>query len=80
MPEKPPDARELGYYFSLAQVGLEMAVPIGLGVLLDQQFGWMPWGAVAGAILGLLVAFFHLITMLNRQGPRDAGRPDRDSQ
>ena len=40
MTQPPPDSREMGYYFALAQIGLEMVAPMGLGIGLDYWFGW----------------------------------------
>jgi F0F1-type ATP synthase assembly protein I len=80
MPEERPDPKEIGYYFALGQVGLEMVAPIVLGLWLDGQFGWSPWGAVAGAVFGLVVGLMHLVYMLNqrdRRGPH--GRRDGHS-
>ena len=36
MPAGPPDPRELGHYLTIAQVGLEMVVPIGLGLAMGR--------------------------------------------
>jgi hypothetical protein len=65
LPESP-DSKELGFYFSLAQVGLEMVLPIVLGLALDYYFSWAPWATVAGAILGLAGGLAHLVLLLNR--------------
>ena len=35
MADQQPSRRELGFYFSLAQVGLEMVVPVVLGIFID---------------------------------------------
>lgn len=61
-----PDPKQLGRYYAMAQVGLEMAVPIGLGAFLDVRFGWMPWATVVGAVLGLGGGLFHLVKLLNQ--------------
>ena len=75
MKEDAPGPKELGFYFALAQVGLEMVAPIGLGLLLDHYLSWSPWGAVAGAVFGLIGGLAHLVTLLNRhQGPGPSGR------
>jgi F0F1-type ATP synthase assembly protein I len=68
------DSRELGHYFTLAQVGLEMVVPIVVGVWLDGHFGWSPWGVVVGAVLGLATGLIHLVALANRRE-----RQQRDS-
>jgi F0F1-type ATP synthase assembly protein I len=80
MPEGPPGRRELGHYVAIAQVGMEMAAPIVIGLLLDYAFGWSPWGIVGGAVFGLIGGLAHLIALANRQhhdGPR---APQRDGK
>jgi F0F1-type ATP synthase assembly protein I len=67
MPEDPLNRRDLGYYFAIGQVGLEMVVPIALGVAIDSYLGSTPWGTVVGAVLGLAGGLAHLITILNHQ-------------
>jgi F0F1-type ATP synthase assembly protein I len=46
-------------------LGLEMAVGVGLGYLvgwwLDKKFGWSPWGATTGSLLGLAAGMYMLI-------------------
>ena len=71
-----PDPKQLGRYYAMAQVGLEMAAPIGLGAFLDVRFGWMPWATVIGAILGLGGGLYHLVKLMDKndstgdKGPR----------
>ena len=63
-----PDPKELGKYFALAQIGIEMVTPLGVGVGLDYYFGWtIPWGSVIGAIVGLIGGLAHLMAILNRK-------------
>ena len=64
--EPPPDPRQLGKYYALAQVGFEMAAPIALGAYLDHSLGWSPWGVVVGAILGLAGGLLHLLALVNQ--------------
>jgi F0F1-type ATP synthase assembly protein I len=78
MSRGPPDSKELGYYFALAQVGLEMVVPIGLGVALDSYFRWTPWGAVAGAVVGLVLGITHIVLMVNRHDRAGSSKPPRE--
>jgi F0F1-type ATP synthase assembly protein I len=73
MPPDLPSPKELGFYFELAQVGLEMVVPVALGAALDHYLHWSPWGVVGGAVLGLVGGLAHLVAILNRQERR---RPD----
>jgi F0F1-type ATP synthase assembly protein I len=67
MAKGPPDLKLLAYYYSLAQVGVEMAAPIGLGAWLDYYFRWTPWLTVTGAVLGFVGGLVHLLALLNKQ-------------
>jgi F0F1-type ATP synthase assembly protein I len=67
MPLPPPDPKELGHYFALAQVGLEMVAFIGIGLALDYYLSWSPWGVVGGAVFGLVAGLAHLVALTNRQ-------------
>ena len=51
MPRGSPDLKNLGYYVTLAQVGLEMVIPIGIGAVLDHYLKWTPWGLWEGRCL-----------------------------
>lgn len=63
-----PSPREMGRYFALAQIGLEMALPIGVGAWLDYRWGTSPWLVITGVIVGFAVGMVHLWLML-RQPP-----------
>jgi F0F1-type ATP synthase assembly protein I len=65
--------RELSQYIAYAQVGFEMVVPIGLGLLLDHYLGTLPWITVGGAAFGLVAGVAHLVAMLNAAEKRKAG-------
>jgi F0F1-type ATP synthase assembly protein I len=78
MPQGPVNPREYGYYISVAQVGMEMAAPIGLGLILDHYLGWSPWGIVGGAVFGLVAGIAHLAMLANRRDDSDSSRPRRD--
>lgn len=77
---KDPSPRELGFYFALAQVGMEMVVPIGLGAVLDYYVGTKPWGIIIGAVAGLVLGFMHLIIMLNQRNQTDSSKKEDDSR
>jgi F0F1-type ATP synthase assembly protein I len=70
MREGLPDPKEMGRYLTISQVGMEMVAPIVLGLVLDYQFGWMPWATVIGAVLGLVAGISHLVVISN-QGQKE---------
>jgi hypothetical protein len=70
------DRNELGRYFAIGQVGLEMVVPPALGVYLDSRFGWSPWGVVVGAAAGLIVGLVHLVYLSNPRKDEGPGPSD----
>jgi F0F1-type ATP synthase assembly protein I len=78
MPEDPVDSKRVGYYFALAQVGFEMVAPIALGYWLDRRFGWSPWGAACGAVVGLVGGLFHLVWLARKAEQEEAKRKPRD--
>jgi F0F1-type ATP synthase assembly protein I len=63
------DNRDLGRYLAIGQVGIEMAVPIGIGLLLDIYLGWRPWGIIVGAVLGLTLGLVRLVRIVNKEEP-----------
>ena len=71
MADNAPKPEDVGRYFALAQVGLEMVAPIVLGLFLDSRLGWTPWGVVVGAVLGLVGGLWHLVLLLNRFDKKD---------
>jgi F0F1-type ATP synthase assembly protein I len=80
MSEERPDPKEMGYYFTLATVGLEMVAPIGVGMVLDYYLNWRPWGAVGGVVLGLVGGLYHLIVLANRQNGTAPSRSRRETK
>jgi F0F1-type ATP synthase assembly protein I len=75
-----PDRKELGRYLALSQIGLEMIVPIVVGLVLDHYLGWAPWALIAGAVLGLCMGFVHLVHLLNKMDAKDSPRSDQESR
>jgi F0F1-type ATP synthase assembly protein I len=69
--------KELARYIAISQVGLLMAVPPGIGVLLDRWLDWSPWGVIVGAVLGLTIGFLQLIRLVNRS---ENGNPGKSNE
>jgi F0F1-type ATP synthase assembly protein I len=67
----------MGLYFALSQVGLEMVVPVGIGIALDRFLPTRPWGTVVGAVLGLVVGLVHLVVILNRHEQNRTGSSEK---
>ncbi len=57
---------------AMAGAGLELAAGIGLfaglGYLIDRWLNLLPWGTVAGAVLGMVAGMYLLIKAAQRQG------------
>jgi F0F1-type ATP synthase assembly protein I len=64
---RPPDAREMGIYFTLAQVGLEMVMPLIVGLVIDHWAGWGPWATLGGMVLGFVGGITHIVMLSNKQ-------------
>jgi len=69
-----PNPKELGFYFALAQGGLEMVAPIGVGVLIDWYFDTMPWATIVAGAFGFVGGLTHMVMLVNRH---DRGSPPR---
>jgi F0F1-type ATP synthase assembly protein I len=76
MPLGSPDFKHFGYYIALAQVGMEMVIPIGIGVALDYYLKWSPWGVVGGAVFGLVGGLAHLVALVNREDHSNSSKPN----
>lgn len=77
MPMGPLNPKEFGHHLAIAQIGMEMVVPIGIGLALDYYLGWGPWATVGGALFGLVGGLLHLITLVNRQ-EANSSKPQQD--
>jgi F0F1-type ATP synthase assembly protein I len=64
----------MGRLFAIGQVGMEMVVPIGLGVALDFWWGSLPWLTVSGAVFGFTVGLVHLVRLMNQQDRDETGK------
>jgi hypothetical protein len=77
MPEGGDKRSEMGYYFALAQAGVEMVVPIFLGAYLDSWLGWTPWLTAAGVVLGLGGSLLHIVLLLKQHDDPPESRQDK---
>ena len=77
MSPDPKESRELGRYFALSQVGVEMVVPIIVGLLLDQWLGTVPWLMLGGIVLGLVGGLIHMLLILKKLDRSDSGPPEQ---
>jgi F0F1-type ATP synthase assembly protein I len=68
--EKQSDQQELGYYMTLAQVGLEMVAPVIVGLVADHFAGTMPWITLGGIVLGFVGGLTHLVMLGQKQDKR----------
>jgi F0F1-type ATP synthase assembly protein I len=75
MSQRPPDSRELGYSFALAQIGFEMVGPIGIGLLVDWFLGSLPWATAICAVLGFVGGMTHLILMVSKHDAEERRPP-----
>ena len=75
-----PDRKEMGRYVALSQIGLEMIVPIIIGLVVDHYLNWTPWALIAGAILGLCGGLMHLVHLLNQMDSKDSSQSDQESR
>ena len=58
----------------ITAVGLEMALPAGLGYWLDTRWGTDPWLVICGAILGFVVAMRHLLRLASAEDKKRKSR------
>jgi F0F1-type ATP synthase assembly protein I len=65
----------MGYYFALAQIGLEMVAPIGIGLAIDYYFNCLPWATVVCAILGFVGGMVHLVVMVQKHDAEERRPP-----
>lgn len=62
-----------------SQLAADLIGPTVIGVVLDWQFGWKPWGTLAGLGLGLMALTYHLILLARELGRDEPPGPDRSS-
>lgn len=75
MPTGRPDPSEMGRYLVLGQAGIEMVVPIVIGVVVEYYFHCTPWGVVIGTVVGFAGGLTHLLVMLKKMDEKRPGPP-----
>ena len=55
-------------YVAGLTIFFSVATFLGLGWLLDRQFGTGPWGLVGGILLGSAVGFYEFVRIMSRAG------------
>jgi len=79
MPDQVPNSRESGFHWALAQLGLEMVAPMGIGIYLDSRFDWTPWATVVGFVFGFVGGFLHLLVLLKQHDKDERRQPPGES-
>jgi F0F1-type ATP synthase assembly protein I len=79
MPGDEPRFGQVGYLLALGQVGIEMVVPIGLGILLDVWLHSAPVFILIGVVLGLAGGLLHMLMILKRMERSESEKPPRES-
>jgi F0F1-type ATP synthase assembly protein I len=80
MLEGPPNAKELGFYLSLAQIGMEMVFPTVVGIGLDYYFNWTPRATIVGFVIGFVGGFIHLLMLVKQHDKAEKSKPGGDSK
>jgi len=75
MPDDPSRSRQMGYLIALGQVGMEMVVPIAMGVGLDVWLKTIPLFIVIGVLIGLVGGMAHMLAILKRMDQSKSNKP-----
>jgi F0F1-type ATP synthase assembly protein I len=79
MSDDEPRFGQMGYLLALGQVGIEMVVPIGLGILLDLWLHTAPVFILIGVVVGLVGGLLHMLMILKRMDRSESKEPPRNS-
>lgn len=77
---RPPLVVAIQWVQQVTAISLEMAVPAGIGYLLDNRWGTSPWLVATGAVLGFAVAMRHLLEIAGRTSKQNRSRHDRSGE
>lgn len=65
----------MGPYLGLGmQIALSMALFVVIGYAIDQWLGILPWGTIAGALIGMASIFYHLVRVLGEMNRTSSAR------
>jgi F0F1-type ATP synthase assembly protein I len=82
MKPEPNASREVGAGYKYVSLGIQFAGGIilfmGVGYWLDRRFGLMPFGTVAGTLVGAFLSFMVVYRRLQMDAERQ--RPQRTSR
>ncbi len=70
---KDKEFRLMAKVAQISQIGMEMAVPVGLGIGVDYWLKTLPWFTIVGAILGPTLGFIHLLSLIRPEKNDEAG-------
>jgi F0F1-type ATP synthase assembly protein I len=71
--DRPPMVVAMYWVQQVTSISIEMVAPAGLGYWLDKRWGTGPWVLAVGAVLGFLLALWHLLALAKRGGPGSSG-------
>ncbi len=61
-----------GAYLALgAQIAASMIVPVVIGIYIDKQWNFSPWGVIIGALLGFGGMISIVIKLAHRSGDNE---------
>lgn len=79
MPDWRRSVGEVGPYLGLGmQIALSMALFVVIGYAIDQWLGILPWGTIAGALIGMASVFYHLVRVLGEMNRASSARKKQD--
>jgi F0F1-type ATP synthase assembly protein I len=73
--DRPQETKVWALYASIGQIGLEMVLPIALGLLIDYWLGTLPWIGVVGVFVGFIGGFLHLLNLLKKIDRNNPPKP-----
>jgi F0F1-type ATP synthase assembly protein I len=71
--DRPPMVVAMHWVQQITSISIEMVAPAGVGYWLDGKWRTGPWLLVAGAVLGFLLAMWHLLALAKRVGSGSSG-------